>query len=73
MNKELEVSQKIEDYLLKVLGREVISWDKIVYLSNKIILPLIPLIMLKRGDFLTVIINLNFINKFSIQMKLAYY
>jgi hypothetical protein len=54
MNKELEVSQKVEDYILKVVGREVLLWDKIVYITNKIILLLMLLILLKRGDFLTV-------------------
>jgi hypothetical protein len=58
MNKELELSQKIEDNLLRMIGKEVVTWDKIVHLSNKIILLLMLLILFKRGDFLTVRINL---------------
>ena len=54
MKKELELSQNIEDYVLKMVGRELISWDKIVFLVNKIVLLLMFFLLLLRGDFLTV-------------------
>ena len=57
MQKELEVSQKIEDYVLKVVGQEVLMMDKIVYLFNKFILILLILTVSQRNDFLTVIIK----------------
>jgi hypothetical protein len=59
MKQELVVSQKIEDYLLRLVGREVISWDKFVFLINKIILVLMFLLLFKRGDFLTVSKNID--------------
>jgi hypothetical protein len=54
MNKELEVSQKIEDYLLKLVGKEVVSWERIVFLTNKVLLGSMFLLLIQRGDFLTV-------------------
>ena len=56
MQKELEVSQQIEDYVLKVVGQEVLIMDKIVYLINKFILILLILTVSQRNDFLTVFI-----------------
>ena len=55
MQKELEVSQQIEDYVLKVVGQEVLMMDKIVYLINKFILILLILTVSSRNDFLTVL------------------
>jgi hypothetical protein len=52
--KELEISNKIEDYILKLLGREVIIMDKIVFFLNKIMLLLLIPIFLQRCDLPTV-------------------
>jgi hypothetical protein len=55
MKQELEVSEKIEDFILRLIGKDVISWDKFVFIINKIILILMFFLLFKRGDFLTVI------------------
>ncbi len=52
--KELEISNKIEDYILRLLGRDVIIMDKIVFFLNKIILLLLIPVFLQRCDFPTV-------------------
>ena len=54
MKKELELSQNIEDYVLKMIGKNVISWDKIVFIINKILLIFMFMLLFQRGDFLTV-------------------
>jgi hypothetical protein len=60
-NKELEVSQKIENYILKVMGREVIIMDGIIFFLNKVIICLVMLNNLYRYDLLTVLFNINFL------------
>lgn len=54
MKKELELSENIEDFFLKMIGKEVISWDKIVFLINKIVLMFMLVLLFQRGDFITV-------------------
>ena len=54
LEQELEISQKIEDYVLKIVGKEVLVMDTIVFLLNKIMLPLLVLIFLNRSDLITV-------------------
>lgn len=55
MKGEIEISQKIEDYMLKIVGKEVIIWDTIVFITNKIILPFLFLLFFERSDFPTVL------------------
>ena len=51
----MEVSDKIEKIVLKTIGKEIIStWDKIVYLMNKILLLSVFLEFLGKFDVLTV-------------------
>ena len=52
---EMEVSDKIEKIVLKTIGKEIIStWDKIVYLMNKILLLSVFLEFFGKFDVLTV-------------------
>ena len=52
--KELEISNRIEEYVLKLVGRDVIIMDKIAFFLNKIIIILLILIFLNRFDMPTV-------------------
>ncbi len=54
MKKELEYSQKIEDQVLKMVGKEVVKWDTMVFLFYKIILGVLILVFLRRFDLITV-------------------
>jgi hypothetical protein len=54
MEKELQISQKIEDYILKIAGKEVFVMDKIVYIFNKILILLLIFVFLQRYDLVTV-------------------
>ena len=52
---EMEVSDKIEKIVLKTIGKEIITtWDKIVYLMNKILLLSVFLEFFGKFDVLTV-------------------
>jgi hypothetical protein len=54
MEKELQISQSIEDYVLKIVGKEVFVMDKIVFLFNKILILLLIFVFLQRHDTVTV-------------------
>ena len=54
MEKELEISEKIEDTVLKIFGREVFYMDKIVFLINKVMVPFIIFVFYNRCDLVTV-------------------
>jgi len=54
IEKQIEISQKIEDYVLGMVGKDVIIMDKIVFFLNKIILPILVIIFLFRFDLMTV-------------------
>lgn len=54
MEKELQISQSIEDYVLKIVGKEVFVMDKILFLFNKILFLLLIFVFLQRHDTVTV-------------------
>lgn len=54
MEKELQISQSIEDYVLKIVGKEVFVMDKILFLFNKILFILLIFVFLQRHDTVTV-------------------
>lgn len=56
MKREMEISQNIEDYVLKIVGQEVIIWDRIVFIMNKLMIPFLFVLFFDRADFATVII-----------------
>ena len=56
LNSELIVSEAIEKVVLKIVGRDIIIWDKIVFSLNRIILPLIILCFFRRTDFLSLLL-----------------
>ena len=52
--KEIEVSENLENMLLNVTGKKCIVWENIFFLVNKIMLGVVVLVLLHRGDFMTV-------------------
>ena len=55
---QLEITEKIEDLVSKVTGQQLIVWENILFLINKIILILLIIVFLYRPDFVSV----NFFN-----------
>ena len=51
---QFEVSEKIENLILKILGKNIILWEKVFFFLNKIMLPILFLVFLYRCDYLTV-------------------
>lgn len=54
IGKQIEISQKIEDYVLHIIGKEVVVMDSIVFLLNKIMIPILILVFLARYELVTV-------------------
>ena len=38
IRKQIEISDKIENYVLKIIGKELITWSNIVYFLNKVMM-----------------------------------
>jgi hypothetical protein len=52
---EIQISDKIENVVLKTIGKDIIiTWDKIVYALNKIVLVCNMIMLAHRFDMLTV-------------------
>lgn len=54
MNKELKITNSIENIVLKIVGRDMIIWESIVNVLTKVLLALVFIIFCKRSDYLTV-------------------
>lgn len=57
LNTELIVSDNIEKVVLKVMGRDILIWDKIVFALNRVILPLCLAQFFRKTDFLTLLLS----------------
>jgi hypothetical protein len=54
-NNDFEMTEKIEDVILKVTGQPIVIWENIMILINKIILALLVVTLLYKADFVNVI------------------
>jgi hypothetical protein len=55
---EIEVSEKLENLILNVSGRQCIIWDTIYFLMNKIMLGCVTIVLAYRADYATLILAL---------------
>lgn len=55
---EIEVSEKLENLILNVSGRQCIIWDTIYFLMNKIVLGCVTLVLAYRADYATLLLAL---------------
>ena len=57
LNTELIISDNIEKVVLKVMGRDILIWDTIVFALNRVILPLSLAQFFRKTDFLTLLLS----------------
>jgi hypothetical protein len=54
---QFEMTEQVEDVILKVTGQHIVIWENIMILVNKIIMALLVITLLWKPDFVNVIFN----------------
>ena len=74
------MSENIEYYLKKVLGKKMIIWENILYFINKLMMILLFLVFFNRPDFISLVgsvlilgLEYEYIGKFNIKTLLWLY
>lgn len=57
---EIEVSEKIETFILKIIGKNIILWEKVFFFVNKIMLFALFPVFFYRCDYITVYTLIDF-------------